>query len=167
MICARGDSGIWAYQEKLLQKFHQRAFAHEISTFLFTVTKVNAVQTRETSQSPSKVFIKPWKWGTGETAPPGNILLRLSALDETSCVTVMSMWGRFMSPTVLGRVSSSWIECTSSGWGFLESRGPAAPVCSTACRFYSCAGCPGLWEVLMESPFSCCTSGNLYQTERI
>lgn len=51
-------------------------------------------------------------------------------------------------------------------WGFLGSRGPAAPVCSTACRFYS-AGCPYLSEVLMETDhwdFSCCTSGNLYQT---
>lgn len=56
MIYTRGDSGIWACQEKLLQKIHQRASAHEISTFLFTVTKVNAVQTRETSQSLSKVL---------------------------------------------------------------------------------------------------------------
>lgn len=48
------------------------SFAREISMFLFTSTKVNEVQTREASQSLSKVFIKPWKWGTGETALPGN-----------------------------------------------------------------------------------------------
>lgn len=47
------------------------SFACEMSMFFFTGTKVNEVQTRETSQSLSKVFIKPWKW-TGETALPGN-----------------------------------------------------------------------------------------------
>lgn len=54
-ICTRGDLGIWAYQEKLLQKFHQRAFTRQVSAFLLTVTKVNGVQTGMTSPHLSKV----------------------------------------------------------------------------------------------------------------
>lgn len=49
-------------------------FARDISVFLFTVTKVNGVQTRMTSQSLSKVFIKAWKWVTDEPALPVNSL---------------------------------------------------------------------------------------------
>ena len=64
------DLGIQVYQEKLLQKFHQRVFAHEVSTFLLTVTKANGVQTRVTSLCLSKVFIKGWKWVTDEAALP-------------------------------------------------------------------------------------------------
>lgn len=57
---------------KATAEISSESIAREISMFLFTSTKVNEVQTRETSQSLSKVFIKPWKWGTGETALPGN-----------------------------------------------------------------------------------------------
>jgi len=48
--------------------------AHEISMFLSTVTEVNGVQIRATSQSPSKVLIKAWKWVTDEAALPVNSL---------------------------------------------------------------------------------------------
>lgn len=57
---------------KATAEISSESIAREISKFLFTSTKVNEVQTRETPQSLSKVFIKPWKWGTGETALPGN-----------------------------------------------------------------------------------------------
>lgn len=38
-ICTRGDSGIWAYQEKLLQKFHQRALLVRFPRFSLPAPK--------------------------------------------------------------------------------------------------------------------------------
>lgn len=132
------DLGIWAYHEKLLQKFHQRVLAHEVSTFLFTVTKANGLQTRVTSPRLSKVFIKGWKWETDEAALPVQSYFRIPASCEISCVTVLPTWVRTAYKSHVFGKSMKQLDWTCPQW--LRISGEQRTHC-TACRFCSRAGC--------------------------
>lgn len=144
-----------------------RVFAHEISTFLFTITKVTRVQTTVTSQCLLKAFIKAWKGARWGCSACNQSYLRILASCEIfyDGDTYMgdapkSIWEAYQAA---GLNVPQWLRFSE------EQRAGCTHMCSTACRFYSHAGCLDMQEVVMEIVHwdsGCCTSGNLQQTER-